>query len=338
MRIPQFHVGPVEVADDSSQSLWKKRAVLAAALVVLVGAGAFAAREFLAPASTPTATGTVVFTTNPPGAQVVVDGQVRGVTPITLTVTSGPHKVDLHGANGSKTTAVSVAAGTQVAQYIELPHAALAATGQLQVRTEPAGARVSVDGVARGTAPTTVADLAPGEHAVVLESNLGSIKQTVTIEAGVTASLVVPLSAPEGAPVSGWIAVTSRVELQLYEKDRLLGTSRTDRLMVSAGKHEIDLVNDDLGYRTSRTVQVPAGKVATVNLEMPNGSIAINAAPWAEVWIDGNKVGETPIGNLSLPIGNHDVVFRHPELGEQHHTATVSLKNAARLSVDLRKP
>jgi PEGA domain-containing protein len=337
MRIPQFRLEPVEIADDSSQSNWKKWAALAAALVVLIGAGAFAAREFLAPAST-TTTGTVVFTTNPPGAQVVVDGVVRGVTPITLTVTSGPHKVDLHGANGSKTTAVSVAAGTQVAQYIELPHAAPAATGQLQVRTEPAGAKVSVDGVARGAAPTMVADLSPGEHAVVLESDLGSIKQTVTIEAGVTASLVVPLAAPEGAPVSGWIAVASRVELQLYEKDRLLGTSRTDRLMVSAGKHEIDLVNDDLGYRTSRTVQVPAGKVATVNPEMPNGSIAINATPWAEVWIDGNKVGETPIGNLTLPIGSHDVVFRHPELGEQHHTATVSLKDVARLSVDLRKP
>jgi hypothetical protein len=31
------------------------------------------------------------------------------------------------------------------------------------------------------------------------------------------------------------------------------------------------------------------------------------------------------------------VVFRHPELGEQHHTAVVTLKGPARLSVDLRK-
>ncbi len=70
---------------------------------------------------------------------------------------------------------------------------------------------------------------------------------------------------------------------------------------------------------------------------MPKGTLALNAAPWAEVWIDGEKVGDTPIGNLSLAIGAHDVVFRNPDLGEQHHTVMVTLKEVVRLSVDLRK-
>jgi hypothetical protein len=38
-----------------------------------------------------------------------------------------------------------------------------------------------------------------------------------------------------------------------------------------------------------------------------------------------------------LTLGSHDVVFRHPELGEQRHTAVVTLNAPARLSVDLRK-
>jgi PEGA domain len=63
----------------------------------------------------------------------------------------------------------------------------------------------------------------------------------------------------------------------------------------------------------------------------------LNAVPWAEVWVDGEKIGETPIGNLSLSLGPHEVVFRHPELGEQRHAALVTLKTPARLSVDLRK-
>jgi hypothetical protein len=107
--------------------------------------------------------------------------------------------------------------------------------------------------------------------------------------------------------------------------------------MVSAGRHEITIVNDALGYRATRVLQVPPGKVAPFTVELPKGTIALNAVPWAEVWIDGVKVGDTPIGNLSVAIGNHDVVFRHPELGEQRHTATVTLASAARLSVDLRK-
>ena len=79
-------------------------------------------------------------------------------------------------------------------------------------------------------------------------------------------------------------------------------------------------------------------KVTTITVEPPKGSVAINALPWAEVWMDGTKIGETPIGNLAVAAGSHDVVFRHPDFGEQHETVMVTLKAPARLSVDMRKP
>ena len=108
-------------------------------------------------------------------------------------------------------------------------------------------------------------DLEPGEHAVVLESDAGSVTQSVTIEAGTTSSLVVPLAGVrEAAPQSGWITVSSPVDVQLFENGRLLGSSQSDRIMVSAGRHEISIVNDTLGYRMTRSVQVAPGKVASV--------------------------------------------------------------------------
>ena len=227
----------------------KKSPMMAAAIGVLVlaGAGVPAYRYFLAPAAAP-AEGTLDVTTNPPGAQLFVDGVERGVTPLTVALKPGPHSLELRGGGAPRLMPVTIAAGAQSSQYIELP-AAASTGGELRVRTEPAGARVSVDGVARGVAPVTVADLTPGEHAVLLESDLGSIKQIVTIEAGNTASLTVPMAAPEGAPVSGWVAVSSPAVVQLFEGGRLLGTSQSDRLMVSAGRHEIEIVNDELGYR-----------------------------------------------------------------------------------------
>jgi len=78
-------------------------------------------------------------------------------------------------------------------------------------------------------------------------------------------------------------------------------------------------------------------RVTPVKVEFPKGTIAINALPWADVWVDGEKIGETPIGNLQLTIGTHDILFRHPDLGEQRHKAIISLAAPARLSVDLRK-
>jgi hypothetical protein len=266
-----------------------------------------------------------------------VDGEARGMTPITLTLSAGQHVVELRSGGGApRSIPVTVAEGAQTSQYIELPKSG-PTLGQLQVRTEPAGADVTVDGVPRGRAPALVSDLTAGEHIVVVASEMGSMKQTVTIEAGATASLVIPLSAPEGAPVSGWISVAAPIDVQVFEHDRLLGTSQTDRIMVSAGRHDLDLVNDVLGFHTTKTVQVAAGKTMPMKLDVPKGTIALNATPWAEVWIDGEKIGETPIGNYSVTIGSHDVVFRHPDLGEQHHTALVTLKEPARLSVDLRK-
>ena len=137
--------------------------------------------------------------------------------------------------------------------------------------------------------------------------------------------------------MSGWISVSAPVEVEIYENNRLVGSSQSDRLMMAAGRHEIMIKNEPLGYRVARTIQVAAGKVAPVKVDFPNGTIAINAIPWAEVWIDGDKVGETPIGNLPVRIGPHEIVFRHPDLGEQHYSATVSLSAPARVSVDLRK-
>lgn len=313
--------------------------MLGGALVLVAavaGGGAFAARKYMAHGATPT-TGTVVVTTNPAGAQLIVDGVLRGSTPATLSVAPGAHTLVVRVEGGEpRTIPIAVTAGGQISQYLDLPKAAPTA-GQLQVRTEPAGVQVSIDGIARGVSPVTIDNLTPGAHTVAVEGELGKVEQTVNVDAGSTASVLVPLTAPKGAPVSGWISVSAPAEVQLYEGGKLLGSSKMDRLMVSAGSHQIDLVNESLGYRTTKTVQVGPGKVAAIKADFPKGTIALNAVPWADVWIDGEKVGETPLGNLQVPIGQHDVVFRNPDLGEQHHTIVVSLTSPARLSVDMRK-
>jgi hypothetical protein len=306
-------------------------------VVIGIGAGVPAARRYAAP-NQPAKDGTLVMTSNPPGAKLFVDGVERGVTPVTVTLNAGAHQLELRGDGAPRLMPITMTAGAQVSQYIELPKTTSTA-GQLQVRSEPAGARVIIDGTPRGTSPITVPDLTPGEHAVLLESEHGSVKQIVTIEAGITASLMVPLgtAAPDGVPVSGWIAITAPADVQVFENKRLIGSSQSDRLMVSAGRHDIEIVNETLGYRATRTLQVSPGKVTPIKIEFPKGTIALNAVPWAEVWVDGEKIGDTPIGNLSLTIGAHEIVFRHPDLGEQRHAATVTLTSPARLSVDMRK-
>jgi hypothetical protein len=130
--------------------------------------------------------------------------------------------------------------------------------------------------------------------------------------------------------------VKSAVAIDVRENGRLIGNTDADRIMMAAGRHDVELVNETLGYRVTRSIQVPPGKVMSLSIEMPQGVLNVNASPWAEVWIDGRRVGETPIGNLPMSIGPHEVVFRHPQLGEKRQAVSVTLKAPVRLSVEMK--
>jgi hypothetical protein len=321
-------------------SWWRSRwAAAAAALVVIACTGAAAGHWYTTPVVEAEGPGTLVVNTNPAGAAVAVDGQPRGVTPLTLSLPSGAHVLEVLIEGEPRKIPLKITAGGVVSHQIELPRTApQAQMGQLQVRTTPDGARVTVDGLLRGVSPLTVEELAPGAHTVELANNLGSVTHEVAVHPGVTASLVVAMTTtPQNVPVSGWISVKAPVDVQVFENQRLLGTSQSDRIMVSAGRHNLEIVSETLGYRVASVVNVSPGQTTPVRLVWPQGSIALNALPWADVWIDGQRVGETPIGNLAVPIGPHEVVFRHPELGERVVGTTVTLRGPARLSVDLRK-
>ena len=309
------------------------------AAVVVVGvatAGLFAARHRLAPAAAPVATGTMTVNTDPPGAEILVDGTTRGWSPLRVALTPGAHTLLVRGSKESRTIPIHITAGAEVSQYLEMPKAS-SGFGQLQVRTEPAGARISIDGTPLGKTPMTIAEVAPGEHTVTLESDTATVTQKVTIEAGVPASLVVPMGTQAAAVTSGWMSVTAPIEVELRENGRLLGTSGIDRIMLPSGKHDIEVVNEYVGYRELRTVQVSPGRVATLNITLPKGTVSLNAVPWASVSIDGESVGDTPIGNLQLTVGPHEVVFRNSELGEQRRVINVTTRTPVRLSVDLTR-
>jgi hypothetical protein len=305
-----------------------------AALLALASVGTLAARGYFGREPG----GTLAVTTSPSGVDVAIDGEHRGTTPLTVYLAPGDHVLTIASDAEVRRIPVTITNGGEIAQFIELAATAPAAVeGQLQVRTDPAGAAVSIDGESRGRSPLTIDGLSPGIHTVRLEGPLGTVTQQVTIEAGVTASLVVPLNAPAGAPVSGWIAVTAPADLQVFEGQRLLGTTRSDRIMVAAGRHELELVNEALGFRMARVVQVDPGQVVRIPVEWPTGTLALNALPWAEVWLDGQRLGETPIGNVQVPIGPHTLLFRHPELGQQSHDVTVTATGPARVTADLRR-
>jgi hypothetical protein len=317
----------------------RTRLIAAAVAVLAIGGGGYYASQMSdgAPASAAAPSlGTLVVQSNPAGVEVFIDGESRGMTPSSLSLPAGSHILELRGRGTPRVIPLQIPAGGQISQYLEFADTPL--TGMLVVHSQPAGARVSVDGVARGVSPITLDGLQPGDHTVVLENESGSSRHVVKVLAGTTASLVAPVAAAAATegPVSGWISVKVPFTVEIREGGKLLGTTETDRVMVAAGRHSLEFVNQALGSRESRTVQVPPGKVADITIDLPKGVVNLNAAPWAEVWIDGRRVGDTPLGNLEVPIGPHEIVFRHPEFGEKRHAISVSAAAPVRLSVSMK--
>jgi hypothetical protein len=197
--------------------------------------------------------------------------------------------------------------------------------GNLSITTDAAGSEVIVDGQRRGVAPITLRDLTVGQHRVVIRADGTTHTRTVQIEAGATASLFFGGS-KQPAAVPGSIVIASPVPVRVFEDQRLIGTSEMDRILLPAGEHVIELVAEPVGYRAKRTVTVTAGQTAALAVDLPRAPLNINAIPWAEVFIDGIRIGETPLGNLPQTLGAHEVVFRHPQLGERRVNVMVTMK------------
>lgn len=151
------------------------------------------------------------------------------------------------------------------------------------------------------------------------------------------AAIPAPASVPRETVNAGWVHVESPIDLTVFERGRSRGTTGTDRLRLPAGVHELELVNAAFELRQVASVTIAAGQTARVAVALPDGLLSINALPWADVWIDGRAVGTTPLANLAVPVGSHEILWKHPTLGERRQTVAVKARTPAQVGVDLSK-
>lgn len=205
--------------------------------------------------------------------------------------------------------------------------------GALRVVSTPAGAKVTVDAQARGVTPLTLTGLSPGRHEVVLESDAGRVHQTVTVAANETTELDTPI-------FSGWLIVYAPFAVRIVEGGRVLQPDERNQIMMSAGIHELKVVNDTLAYEAARRVEVKPGEQTILRLTPPPSKLTVTAltataSEVVEVWLDGARVGETPLNALAVALGTHEVIVKHGTGGERRFTVTIGV-DPVTLNVDFR--
>ena len=190
---------PYTVTVPEAPPFWRSPQAVAALLAIALLQTGFILWRATRPSENLGGDGELVVKSRPEGAAVSIDDKDRGVTPLTVRLSPGAHVLQVKaGSAEPRVIPLAIRAGTQTAQYVEMQ--GVATTGVLEVRSEPSKARVTIDGRERGSTPLTLRDVAPGDYQVVLERAGWKSTQTVRIEPGATAQLVVPIPRGGAAP------------------------------------------------------------------------------------------------------------------------------------------
>lgn len=236
----------------------------------------------------------------------------------------------LPSSGSTSTEAEPAAAAATLPEPAPAAPAAKVQTGDIVIETQPAGARVLLDGKPAGETPLRLAKVPVGRHVLTFVSAAGEVTRTVRVAAGKSVSVDVSI-------FSGWVAIFAPIVLDVSVNGRSLGTTEQERLMLPPGRHELTLTNRELGYKAVKEVEVEPGEVRSLTVE-PRGEASFNAIPWAEVWMDGKKLGDTPLGSMRVPLGMREFVFKHPQYGERRVTAPIRADQPSAIGVDFTRP
>jgi hypothetical protein len=140
----------------------------------------------------PVGDGTLIIDSQPPGAEVRIDDQPVGRTRLETTVRGGPRSVALRHGERRRVIPVVAAPDERLTVTFELRD--LREMGQLEVRSDPTGAEVSINGRPQGETPLLL-DIRAGTHVVRVRQGKTTVQHPVTVRPGRIASLLVSLTA-----------------------------------------------------------------------------------------------------------------------------------------------
>ncbi len=290
--------------------------------------------------------GLLLLTTEPAGCTVMVDGFSLGETPRLITTLDAKETWRLlvqKAGYQSRTVDVKFKGRTPLVRHEKL----ILDSGVLEISSEPSGASVMVNGIARGKTPVTVRDIPKGNVTVTLKlAGHADVTRELSLNAGDVQTLAVRLSGNPGA-----LRLMSVPEgARFYLNDSIQGRGPIALDNVAPGVYKIRA--EHAGHESvTKTVTVGNGETVReeFRLESILGRLEIRTQPsGVQVFVNdrlrgmtrGGKTEDGPSSVLTiseLEAGEYTVVLKRRGYGEVVKRLKVERKRATPLEIRMKR-
>jgi hypothetical protein len=247
--------------------------------------------------------GGLYIKTDPLGAEVTLNEQRVGETPLTLAnLTTGNYRIEARKGDYYGRMDVDVIADKF--STVSIPMELLKA--RLTVITEPPEAQIFLDGQEVGKSPVTLAGVAVGGHRIEAQK-YGYLKTGEDVSVSKSEEMIT-LSLVQG----GVIKISSDpggAQVEIAGKN--IGLTPKE-YFVSPGNYRVKIAKNDYQSFESR-VQINAGEEKVVQATLvPNfGFLSVSSNPsGVGVLLDGKLIGKTPISKMKVNFGKHSVELK----------------------------
>lgn len=247
--------------------------------------------------------GSILVTSDVSRAQVMVDGQARGRTPVLVQgLSPGPHTVAVIGPDEARVEhTVDVRANAREVLGVELLRLP-EPPGAVAVTTQPTGATVVVDGENRGVTPLELVQLSPGVHRFEISlDGYDPEQRVVTVRGGERQELHLTLQTGQPRPGRIMVSAAGSEDAFVILDGVSRGRAPITLDQVPPGTHTVRVQAEGAAPVETDCV-IRFGETCTVEAELLPPPIAVTVrarhggalVPDATLYLDGVEEGSLP--------------------------------------------
>ena len=240
------------------------------------------------------------------------------------------------GGHASESAPVTPAPPPAVVSTPATPSAA-AATGSLEVTTDPPQARISINGKLQSKrSNATLADIPAGTASVKVEKD-GYLTQAQSVDVPVAGVGHISFKLDPNPNLPGTLEIKVTPFATYFIDDQQVAANvASTRQQLKPGVYTVRAVHPAFDPKEWKNIRIEPGKTLTLSFDFLASSqvtVRVTSDPWGEVVVDGQKTGKFTPCELQLASGTRTITVVRDGFVAAEGSKSVTLKAGPPVSV-----